>query len=106
MSPAEFVSVDNDVPTAESISDEDIVSYVTSASETDATTDDDPEDIEPPPPPSTKDVNNAVDILQRFMEHSRHTLPSDINMHRALQERILALQSMSARQAKITDFMI
>ena len=106
MSPAEFVSVDNDVPTAESISDEDIISYVTSASETDATTDDDPDDIEPPPPPSTRDVNNAVDVLQRFIEHSRHSLPSDIDMHRALNERILALQTMSARQAKITDFMM
>ena len=102
LSPAEFVSVDSDVPTAESISDEDIISYVTSASETD----DDPDDIDPPPPPSTKDVNNAVDVLQRFIEHSRHSLPSDIDMHRALHERILALQTMSARQAKITDFMM
>lgn len=102
MSVSEFVAVDASEPTAEELSDNEIIALATNAPE--ATSDDESDDETPPPPISLKQCQTALDQALQFLEEN-----ADIGEHhlphiRALIKDVDSKRMAAKKQSTVLNF--
>ena len=107
VTPEEWVNSDADVETGTAITDEDIIQEYQRTRDADANSDEDSDDgfevhDEPQPPPSIKEVQAAMDVMQRYSLYLESTDVA-IQITKACSSIDAAIVQQK-KQAKITDY--
>jgi len=98
----EYMDIDNNVTTCESLSDEAIINAV--CGEPSCNDTDEEETEETQPPPTNKEAVDAVSILERYLECSNNVDKSLFNNVSNLKDFLMCEKLKKCRQSKITSF--
>jgi hypothetical protein len=96
----DFMCIDDNIATSEPLSDEAIVNAVCGEPEGD----EDEEEAEIPPPPTSKQAQDAVHILQQYLETTEGTDNTLFNCVQKLGDFVSANNLKKCKQQKITAF--
>ena len=105
MTPAEYLEIDNELPTCELMSDDQIIQLVSGPS---ATSSDDDEGEEEggaqPARVSHVDAAAAVDVLMRYFEQCEQATEDDVQPLCVIKRRVDSLRVTAQKQSSILDF--